>query len=104
MSHPHAPNLDPLAILNALGVGRPGAVEPVTGGADTDLWRVTHGGATYALRVFRLGEQENAAREAVVMQAVRAGGLPVPEIVEQAEWSDRPVHLLTWCSGMTVAA
>ena len=38
------------------------------------------------------------------MQAVWAGGLPVPEIVEQAEWSDRPVHLLTWCSGMTVAA
>ena len=45
--------LDPIQILAALGVSHPAAVTPVKGGWNTALRRVTAGGSTFALRVFR---------------------------------------------------
>ena len=42
-----------VAILATLGMTSPSTVTPVSGGWDTTIWRVEHGRATYALRVFR---------------------------------------------------
>ena len=47
------PQLDPFAVLDALGVSGVTSATPVAGGSDTALWRVERGGEVYALRVFR---------------------------------------------------
>jgi aminoglycoside phosphotransferase (APT) family kinase protein len=95
--------IDPIAVLAALGVAaRPSSMQPV-GGEGTAVWRVEQGGATYALRLFREGDERLCAREAAVMRAVRAGGLPVPEVVASGAWEERPALLLSWCPGRTLA-
>ena len=38
------------------------------------------------------------------MDAARAQGLPVPEVLAQGVWHERPVVLLSWCAGRTLAA
>ena len=38
------------------------------------------------------------------MTAARAHGLPVPEVLAQGVWQERPVVLLSWCPGKTLAA
>lgn len=48
-----ARELDPQAILVALGLPDAAVRERVQGGRDTALWRVERAGAEYALRVFR---------------------------------------------------
>ena len=64
-----ADELNPLAILATLGVASPSAVTPVSGGWDTTIWRVEHGRATYALRVFRGDQTAQWRREVAVMEA-----------------------------------
>jgi aminoglycoside phosphotransferase (APT) family kinase protein len=95
-------DLDPVAILASLGIGEPAAVAPVSGGRDTAIWRVEHGGAVYALRVFRADQVRACEREAAALEAALAGGLPVPRIHAQGVWHDRPAVLLTWCPGRTL--
>ncbi len=89
---------DPYAILAALGITTDiAAVKPVSGGSDTLLWRVEWAGKSYALRVFRQGQERVATREALVMRA----GLPVPIPAVRAfgQWQDRPAMLIDWCRG-----
>jgi aminoglycoside phosphotransferase (APT) family kinase protein len=93
---------NPLAILAALGVREPSVVTPVTGGWDTVIWRVEHGGATYALRVFRADQAVQWRREVAVMQAVAEHGVPVPRVHATTLWQDRPALLLSWCPGRPV--
>ncbi|HEU5100364.1 MAG TPA: phosphotransferase [Roseiflexaceae bacterium] len=96
---PDQHELDPQAILAALGIT--GAVEatPVSGGFDTAIWRVDHDRQRYALRVFRAEQAETARREIAAMRAALAGGLPVPAIHAAGGWRERPVLLLGWCDG-----
>lgn len=92
---------DPLAILSALGV-EADAVERVTGGLDTLLWRV-EAGERYALRVFTASQVETAAKEETVMALARRAGVPAPEVVTSGSWNDLPALLLSWCPGRPVA-
>src|SRR5258708_25725736 len=96
--------LDPLAIMAALGVPNVTASTPVSGGWDTAIWRVECAGKAYALRVFRAGEDDTCRREVEVMRAAAAGGISVPAVHAEGSWQDRPAMLLSWCAGQTVRA
>src|SRR5262249_47091981 len=71
---------DPVPILAALGMPGATSVVPVLGGQDTALWRVAHADATYALRLFRAGEERKCQREVAAMRMAAAGGVPVPQV------------------------
>jgi aminoglycoside phosphotransferase (APT) family kinase protein len=71
---------DPLAILAALGMPELARVTPITGGADTLIWRVEHGDSVSALRVFRSDQTRTVRREVAALTAANAAGVPVPEI------------------------
>jgi aminoglycoside phosphotransferase (APT) family kinase protein len=94
--------LDPLAILAALGVSGATAAVPVSGGWDTSIWRVECAGEAYALRVFRAGEEDTCRREVEVMRTAATGGVPVPAVHAQGLWRDRAAMLLSWCAGQPV--
>jgi aminoglycoside phosphotransferase (APT) family kinase protein len=95
-------DLDPIAILAALGVTDAASAERVYGGWDTVIWRVERAGDTYALRVFRAEQAETCRREVVAMRAAAASGLPVPEVHAEGKWRDRPALLLSWCPGRSL--
>ena len=71
---PEENDLDPHAILAALGLNGVAEATPIAGGADTAIWRVTHGRQLYALRVFRAEQAETYRREIAAMRAALAGG------------------------------
>jgi aminoglycoside phosphotransferase (APT) family kinase protein len=95
---------EPLAVLAALGVSEVTTVQPVTGGRDTLLWRVSTPAGEYALRLFRVEQAVVAEREMVAMAAAAAGGVPVPAVRRSGRWQERPVLLLDWCAGQTLLA
>jgi aminoglycoside phosphotransferase (APT) family kinase protein len=97
-------NLDPLSILTALGLDTPTSVQPIKGGADAAIWQVEHAGNHYALRVLRPDQSGQARRETVAMTAAETGRVPVPSIVANATWEERPVLLLTWSPGQPLSA
>ncbi len=90
---------DPLAILHALGRPDPAQAFPITGGADTAIWRIEQAGQCFALRVFRPEQTAMARREVSAMEMAIASGLPVPAIHASGNWQDRPALLLTWMPG-----
>jgi len=96
--------VDPRSILAALGVGPPRALEPVSGGQDTLLWRVETPAATYALRLMRPDQAFEARLEAAAMRAAASAGIAVPRVEAETLWQERPAMLLSWCPGRTVAA
>jgi len=98
-----AGELDPIAILDALGFLGPARTTPVTGGLDAAIWKVERGTETYALRVLRPEQAPVATREAAAMAAAAAAGLPVPRVHAAGSWRDRPAMLLDWCPGRPVA-
>src|SRR5579884_3260950 len=93
--------LDPAAVLAALGWGGANVVVPVAGGWDTALWRVERDGRAYALRVFRPEQAATCRLEVAAMAAAHAAGLPVPAVRAVGCWRERPALLLTWCDGRT---
>jgi aminoglycoside phosphotransferase (APT) family kinase protein len=94
--------LDPVAILAALGVTDAAGIMPVQGGQDTAIWRVDTGGKRCALRLFRAGEERKCRREVASMRAAAAGGIPVPIIHAEGIWAGRPALLLSWMPGRTM--
>lgn len=95
--------LDPVAILAALGLSGPVRTSPVHGGLDAAIWRVEGADATYALRVLRPEQVPVARREAAAMSTAAAAGLPVPRVHVAGSWQERPALLLDWCPGRTMA-
>jgi aminoglycoside phosphotransferase (APT) family kinase protein len=91
--------IDPVAVLEALGVAGVRSATPVTGGWDASIWRVEQEKGLFALRLFRVGKDEDCRREARVMRAAATGGLPVPAVCAEGAWRDRPALLLSWCAG-----
>jgi aminoglycoside phosphotransferase (APT) family kinase protein len=100
---PHDVSLDPYAVLASLGVQTIHSVVRVTGGSDTKLWRVEHDQMTSALRVFH-AQVSTFVRELSAMEIATNHGIPVPLIRAQGYWHERPVVLLSWCSGLPLAA
>jgi aminoglycoside phosphotransferase (APT) family kinase protein len=75
---------------------------PVSGGQDTAIWRVEHGGMVSALRVFRPEQARMCQHEQAAMRIAVAGGLPVPEVRAEGVWQERPALPLSWCPGRTL--
>jgi aminoglycoside phosphotransferase (APT) family kinase protein len=101
---PGQSDLDAHAVLACLGIGDADEAEPVTGGADTAIWRVVWRGEFYALRLFRPEQVTTCEREVATMQAAAAGGIPVPDVVRRGTWEGRSVLLLSWIGGQTLSA
>ena len=93
-------DIDPAAVLAALGLTEATAITPVSGGWDTTIWRVEHGGTAYALRLFRAEQTATCRREVLAMGAATAAGLPVPRVHAEGVWQARPALLLDWCPGL----
>jgi aminoglycoside phosphotransferase (APT) family kinase protein len=98
-SEPGAYVLDPIAILRAIGEAGSAQAVPVSGGADTAMWRIEQDDACFALRVFRREQAAVAQREVAAMALAGAGGVPVPTVHAEGMWEDRPVLLLVWMPG-----
>lgn len=96
-------DLDPHAVLRALGLLDATIVTPVRGGSHGAIWRVEHADQVYALRVFPAGEHEECEREKQVMQHAGDVGLPVPQIHMAGNWHEHAALLLSWLPGWTVA-
>lgn len=96
---PTEAQVDPSAVLAALGVDDVTRITEVTGGQDTLIWRVERGAASHALRVFRPEQREAANREAIAIERASAL-LPVPQILARGIVDDRPAMLLEWCRGV----
>jgi aminoglycoside phosphotransferase (APT) family kinase protein len=95
-------DLDARAILADLGVPAPQTIERISGGWDTQLWRVVIDGEAYALRVFRSEQAPVCRREGVIMRALADAGLPVPKVHAEGASGGRPALLLGWCNGTTL--
>src|SRR4029079_11891709 len=91
--------LDALPILAKFNVDRATGITPVSGGADTAIWRVATHDATYALRVFRPEQSGAVRRDVPDMRAAQENGLPVPTVHKETTWHERPALLLSWMSG-----
>jgi aminoglycoside phosphotransferase (APT) family kinase protein len=95
--------INPLDILATLGMSTDATVKPVSGGLDTLLWRVTYKDKTFALRLFRSDQADQTKNELLNMQKAFAGGIVVPEVYKFSTWQERPVMLMAWCDGNTMA-
>lgn len=92
--------IDPITVLQAIGLSEVDRVMPVSGGADTMVWRVERGTETFALRIFRPEQVAICRYEVTAVTAAAAGGLPVPTVHAEGRWRDRPALLLSWCRGI----
>ena len=90
---------DPNDILNTLGVEKISHIEAVSGGSDTTIWKVAHGGQVSALRLFRPEQVDAARREAIAMTATQ-GVAPVPQLRREGVWHGRPALFLEWMRGV----
>jgi aminoglycoside phosphotransferase (APT) family kinase protein len=66
------------------------------------MWRVCWRDQPYALRVFRPEQAPTCEREVQTMRAAAEAGIPVPHVVRQGIWENRPVLLLSWIGGKTL--
>lgn len=98
------PDPDPSAVLAALGLPPGAAAERATGGFDTVVWRIEQRGRCYALRLLRPGQDKRCRREASILEAAAAHGLPVPRVHAHGWYGDRPALLLDWLTGRTMLA
>lgn len=71
-------SVDPIAVLQAIGVRQPAAVTPLTGGADADIWKVSVGSHSCVLRVYpRYLAATYRAELAALRIAQCAGSTPI---------------------------
>jgi aminoglycoside phosphotransferase (APT) family kinase protein len=94
--------LDPLVILDALGARDITSVTPVLTGWDAAIWRIERSGQPLALRVLSPQQHRQAEHEVAAMCAVRAL-MPVPEVHISTAWEGRPVIVMDWLPGDSLA-
>lgn len=100
------PDPDPVDILRAAGWPAPASATPVTGGWDTQIWRVQMpDGALHALRVYRLGPwaEGASAREVAALRAAAEGNLPTPAVQAVGEFESRRYLILSWLDGLPLS-
>jgi aminoglycoside phosphotransferase (APT) family kinase protein len=91
--------IDPTQILDMFGVKGPARAIPVSGGADTLIWRVEAASLISALRLFRPEQAAMAQREVAAMAAASSASLPVPQVYAEGIWRGRPVLHMSWMPG-----
>ena len=98
--------IDPIIVLNALGINNITEIVPHAGGwGGTMLWRVQRrqAPADLLLRVFPHGASSLAGREAIAHRTAFQAGVPVPEVIACGTSGEHAALLLTWCRGEPVA-
>ena len=86
-----------------MGVVEPERATALASNRGKGVWRIDSRDGPFALRVLRPGEHATAEYEATAMDHARQGGVPVPDLVATGTTDDRPVMLLGWCEGRTLA-
>jgi aminoglycoside phosphotransferase (APT) family kinase protein len=94
--------VDPVEVLESLGFSGQTSISRVLGGADAAIWRVARGPDSYALRLLRPDQADQARRETASMNAATAARIPVPRVIATGAWQGRPALLLTWSPGDTL--
>lgn len=87
--------------LLAVGLPADAPCEPTTG-ATGELFRVSVGASTYALRLVPSASAVEGVLAA--MAAARSAGLPVPRLIRQADWANGHALLFEWMAGSSVPA
>jgi len=91
-------------VLGALGVGGRTQSRLLAANFDKSVWRVDTTEGRFALRVLRPGDHDAADRELAILTAARAAGVPVAALRARGTVDGRPVLLLSWSEGRTLAA
>lgn len=94
--------MDPDAFLRAMGFADGTLLEQVTGGADTQIWKVQVENEPYALRVFRPDQAGSMEREVRHLKIAANAGIPVPSVKAHRVVDGCPVMLIQWLSGETL--
>ena len=96
---------DPRQILRAAGWAEPETLTQIEGGWDTFIWRFqTDDGKQHGIRLYRPGDavEESARRELATIQALRAAGLPAPEIEARGDYDGLPYFVMSWLPGTPI--
>lgn len=87
-------------VIRALGLPADASVEPASGGASGDAWRVHAAGESYVIRAATSSASVDARLAA--MAAARTAGFPVPDLLARARVGDRDLVLLSWLPGTSL--
>jgi aminoglycoside phosphotransferase (APT) family kinase protein len=92
-------------LAEVLGVTHVGALERLSGGASRDTWLVTVGGQRLILQRQRPGSPRDLTVEVAALQAARAAGVPVPQVIVSggADVLGQPFMVLEAIDGETIA-
>jgi aminoglycoside phosphotransferase (APT) family kinase protein len=95
--------INPVDVIRSVGWGEPECVQ-IEGGWDTYIWRFeTADGKAHALRLYRAGDGRDIEamhkREGHALEALRAGGIPCPELEAQGVYQGLPFFILSWLPG-----
>lgn len=91
------------ALLNALGLSAIAPPEPVTGGwSAATLWRIELPDGPHLLRIYDERDAPVVQREALVMNHLLEGEVPVARVVGTGAHSGHAFLLLTWIEGRTL--
>jgi aminoglycoside phosphotransferase (APT) family kinase protein len=93
--------VEPAAVLDALGVECVGVPRRLTGGWDTLLWRFrSPDGRQHVLRIHYLPlRDELAARERAALNACASSSVPAPRVELTGSFEGLPALVLSWCEG-----
>lgn len=86
-------------LTKSLGLPRSATWKQMVARRGKSVWRVDCGDRSFAVRIFRPGEDESTRHEQSVMAVARSAGLPVAAVRATSRLETRPVLLLDWCAG-----
>src|SRR3954469_12853550 len=91
-------------VLGTLGVGGYTYSRLLAANFQKSVWRVDTTEGPFALRLLRPGDHHAADRELAILAVAGAAGVPVAALRARGTVDGRPVLLLSWSEGRTLAA
>src|SRR3954453_21323073 len=91
-------------VLGTLGVGGYTHSRLRAANFQKSVWRVDTTEGPFALRILRPGDHHAADRELAILAVAGAAGVPVAALRARGTVDGRPVLLLSWSEGRTLAA
>lgn len=92
-------------LAEVLGVDNIDTLEPLSGGASRDTWRVIAGGKHLILQRQRPGSPRDLSVEVAALQAAKAAGVPVPHVIVSGDATalGQPFMVVEAIDGETIA-
>ena len=94
---------DVARVLRALGIEGCTASHLLAENFEKSVWRVDTTEGRFALRMLRPHDDDAADRELAILAAARAAGVPVSALRARGTVEGRPVLLLSWTEGRSLA-